>query len=322
MRCRRLQLVLVAAIAAVTCSSAGSSALSRAAPDAHLTRAVRGSILLSTTLGIYRRYPSGALKQLMKVTGDQVVVYPAWSRDGTRIAFERGTAPFPDKSCSLMVMNSDGSKLHQVGQVATDCSGASWGPNDRELVFGGGPPMTKGATLRVVNADGTGLRTLLHSHGGNAENGTHPSWSPDGRTIVFAWSTGRVAGLVVIRPDGSHLRALVKPSTRQGDVLAWPAWSRDGKRLAYVRDASIRRTSTVMVATASGLRRHALAGLPLRLEPAGGWGGPSWSPNDALVAFPGRCGQQACVWTIPSRGGTRQVLIRGFVQPSWGPAGT
>jgi hypothetical protein len=29
------------------------------------------------------------------------------------------------------------------------------------------------------------------------------------------------------------------------------------------------------------------------------------------------------VWTIPSGGGIRQVLIRGiFVQPNWGPAGT
>jgi hypothetical protein len=198
MRCRHVPLVLLAALTATGCSSAG--ALTQAAPEAHLAR-MRGSILLSTTLGIYRRHPSGALTQLTNVTGPQVVVYPVWSRDGTRIAFERGSVPFPDKSCPLMDMNSDGSDLHQVGQAMTDCSGASWGPNDSQLVFGGGPPMTKGATLRVANVDGTGLRTLLRGRRANPEDGTHMSWSPDRRTIVFGWSAGPVGGLVAIRPD-------------------------------------------------------------------------------------------------------------------------
>jgi hypothetical protein len=321
MRCRGLQLVLLAAIAAAGCSSAGAP--SQAAPHARLAQAVRGSILASSFRGIYRRDASGALTQLTERTGDQVDLYPVWSRGGTRITFERGTLPFPDKSCSLMVMNSDGSDLHRVGQVRTDCSGASWGPHDDRLVFGGGPPMTNGATLRVVNVNGSGPRTLLRGRYANPENGTHPAWSPDGRTIVFGWSASPPSGLLAIRPDGSHLRVLVKPRLRQGDVLAYPTWSRDGKRLAFVRDGSIWRTRTIMVATPRGLRRHALARLPLRSEPTGGWGGPTWSANDSLIAFSGQCGQQGCVWTIPSHGGIRQVLMHGtFVEPSWGPAGT
>ena len=181
--------------------------------------------------------------------------------------------------------------------------------------------MAKGASLQVVNADGTGLRTLLRGRRGNTEDGAHPSWSPDGRTIVFGWEAGPVSGLLAIRPDGSHLRVLVKPRLRQGDVLAWPAWSHDGKRLAYIREANIPRMRTIVVATASGLRRHALANmyLGLPLSP-GGWGGPSWSPNGSLIAFSGPgCGQQrGCLWTISSHGGTRRVLMRGaWVQPSW-----
>ncbi len=309
-----LQLALLAAIAAVISSSPG--ALSQAAPHAHLVRAVRGSILVSA-LSIYRRDGSGALKQLTHVTGDEVDIYPTWSRAQTRIAFERWSSTA--HGCPLMVMNSDGSDLHRIGRVATDCSGASWGPNDDRLVFGGGPP---GATLRIVKVNGTGLRTLLRARYTNPEDGTHPSWSPDGRTIVFGWSASRPSGLDAIGADGSHLRALVKPRTRQGDVLAYPNWSRDGKRLAFVRDGSIWGTRTIMVATSRGLRSRAVARLPLRSEPAGGWGGPSWSPNDSLIAFPGQCGDAGCVWTIPSRGGIRQLLIRLFIQPSWGLAGT
>jgi Tol biopolymer transport system component len=314
MRCR-FQLVLLAGIAAATSSSVG--ALSQAAPDTQLVGTVRGSILVADYRGIYRRYASGALKQLTSTTAGQYDLYPVWSRAGTRIAFERIT--LPHKSCPLMVMNSDGSDLHQVAQVATDCSGASWGPNDDQLVFVSGPQFGNGASLRIVNLDGTGLRNLLRGRGANP-GGTHPTWSPDGRTIVFGWSAGRVSGLLAIRPDGTHLRALVKRLRGNPEMFAGSTWSRDGKRLAFVRVDLIARRRTITVATSGGMRRHAVARLPLN---PGGVGNPSWSPNDSLIAFDGQCGQQACVWTIPSRGGIRQVLIRGvFLQPSWGPAGT
>jgi Tol biopolymer transport system component len=315
MRCRRLRLALLAAIAAASSSSAG--ALSQAPPDVTLVGAVRGSILVADNRGIYRRYAGGALKQLTSTAASQYDLYPAWSRAGTRIAFERIT--LPHKSCPLMVMNSDGSDLHQVAQVTTDCSGASWGPNDDQLVFVSGPQFGNGASLRIVNLDGTGLRNLLRGRGANPA-GTHPTWSPDGRTIVFGWSAGRVSGLLAIRLDGTHLRALVKRRRGNPEMFAGPTWSRDGKRLAFVRVDLITRRRTITVATSSGRGRHAVARLPLN---PGGVGNPSWSPNGSLIAFDGQCGQQACVWTIPSRGGLRQVLMRGvFVQPSWGPAGT
>src|SRR5204863_2655776 len=146
--------------------------------------------------------------------------FPVWSRDGTQAAFERFA--FPGDSCPLFVMNSDGSGAHQVGQVVTDCSGASWGPSGRQLVFGGAPALANNATLWLVNVDGTGLRRLLRGRGANPE-GTHPAWSPDGSTIVFGWTASRLNGLLAIRPDGSGLHALVKPPPRYTVAFAQPA---------------------------------------------------------------------------------------------------
>jgi Tol biopolymer transport system component len=305
------QLILLAAI---TVAAGFSAAASTSVPNArHATP--RGSIVVESNRGIYRRYPGGKLKQLTTSADDS---FPVWSRDGTRIAFERVTL---GESCPLMVMNSDGSNVHQVGQIATDCSGAGWGPHDRRLIFGEGGRGTN-ASLWVVNVDGSGLRRLLVGHGGSPD-GTHPAWSPNGRTIVFDWTAGRrVNGLLAIRPDGSHLHALVKPRRGKVEQLAQPTWSRDGKRLTFVRVELLPNPGkrTIMVATSSGRNARALARLPLN---PGGMGTPSWSPNGLLIAFSGQCGQQACVWTIPSGGGKRRVLMRGmFYRDNWGPAGT
>jgi Tol biopolymer transport system component len=283
----------------------------RSAPDSRGAGSVRGSILVASDRGILRRYPNGKLTQL---TGDANDQFPAWSRDGTQIAFVRYAVDLRAGFCRIFLINSDGTGLHQVGEVKTDCSGVSWGPGDRQLAFGGAPVGGNNATLWVVNVDGTRLRRLLRGRGANPE-GMHPAWSPDGRTIVFGWTALRA-----IRPDGSGLHALAKPRPRHTEVFAQPMWSRDGKRLAFVHVDFDTQTRKIVSATARGSRRHTLARLPLN---PGQMGVPSWSPNGSLIAFSGLCGQQGCVWTIPSRGGTRHVLMRGhFHQGTWGPAGT
>jgi Tol biopolymer transport system component len=288
----------------------------RSAPNGARVVNARGSLLVASDRGIFRRYSNGRLSQLTTNANDQ---FPAWSRDGTQIAFVRYPVDLRERFCPLFVINSDGTGLHQVGQVKTDCSGVSWGPGDRQLAFGGAPPGGNNATLWLVNIDGTGATRLLGGHGANPE-GTHPAWSPDGRTIVFGWTASHLNGLLAVRPDGSGLRALVKPRPRHTDVFAQPMWSRDGKRLAFVHVDFDAQTRKIVTTTARGSRRHTLARLPLN---PGQMGVPSWSPNGSLIAYSGVCGRQGCVWTIPSRGGTRQVLMRGFfLQGTWGSAGT
>jgi WD40-like Beta Propeller Repeat len=215
-------------------------------------------------------------------------------------------------------VKSDGRGLHRVGRVVTDCSGTSWGPGDRRLVFGGGPAHANKATLWVVNVDGTGARRLLFGRGANFE-GTHPAWSPDGRTIAFGWTASHLGGLLAIRPDGSGLHALVKPRHGHVDAFTQPTWSRDGRRLTFVHVGPRCGARMIVVASSQGGDRRALARLPFN---PGEQGVPSWSPDGGLVAFSDYCGQLACVWTVPPQGGKRRLLFRGrFLQASWGPAG-
>lgn len=264
------------------------------------------------------RSTSGQLTRLTTDFRDQL---PVWSRDGKRIAFLRRGSDID--RCALFVMNADGSDVHQVGNVETDCSRVSWGPRDRKIAFGGVGAQGS-MDLWIVNANGSGLNRLRAGRG--ATEGIHPAWSPSGRWIAFGW-TGRSphpwGRLAAIRPDGSGYHVLVKPRAgHDEDEITYPAWSRDGKRLAYVqvehRPGHAGRT--LEVADSLGRHRRALAHLPYNPT---GQGAPSWSPDGQSLVFWRVCGQRTCISTIPARGGKERVLLRGgYVHPYWGPAGS
>jgi Tol biopolymer transport system component len=59
-----------------------------------------------------------------------------------------------------------------------------------------------------MNADGSAQRRLTTNPGGDA----HPSWSPDGRRIVFHRRVLGHVQLHVMNADGSATRRLTEPS--------------------------------------------------------------------------------------------------------------
>jgi Tol biopolymer transport system component len=76
-----------------------------------------------------------------------------------------------------------------------------------------------GGNINVINADGTGLRTVTQ--------GLDPAWSPDGKQIAFTrWDDPR--GLYVISADGSGLRRVYEVNDAKS-----PAWSSDGSMIVF-----------------------------------------------------------------------------------------
>lgn len=251
--------------------------------------------------GILRREPDGRVSRLTTGRRDY---FPSWSPDGSKIVFERG---FGSEGAShLMVMNADGSDLHQVGMAETDTNGVSWGPDDR-IAFGGRNGLT------VIKSDGTGLDVLV-------PDATNPAWSPDGKTIVFK----KGPSLYAANADGSNVNTLVatpEASTKAFYVIGFPAWSPDGKQLAFVRTnlMSMDRGGVVQIADADGTGARTLA--------AAGYNegiSPSWSPDGKQIVFAGARDQRYGIWTVPSSGGAPKLLIEGlsYAMPSWRPSGT
>jgi Tol biopolymer transport system component len=144
--------------------------------------------------------------------------YPAWSSDGTRIAFERAVAG----GTKVVSANSAGGQLLELIQDPVEAvRGLTWSPDGSALAFSNGD-------LWIVAADGSGGRLL--EIGFRAE---FPVWRPpDGREILFSNASG--PGLFLVRRDGSVLRPLTfSDGTIVDDDLA--SWTPDGRRLVSVR---------------------------------------------------------------------------------------
>lgn len=153
-------------------------------------------------------------------------VSAAWSPDGNRILF------WSDRTGvkQLWVVNSDGSSAVRLTDGGGEHHEGDWSPDGSRIVFRRVGEGDAGGDLWVMNADGTGQERLLGLPGqqGNAQ------WSPDGRRIAFDSVTPNPPGppnvdVFVIGADGTNLVRLTTDSAED-----WaPSWSPDGSRVAF-----------------------------------------------------------------------------------------
>jgi Tol biopolymer transport system component len=132
---------------------------------------------------------------------------------------------------SILMMNSDGSQRSVLFSDAEKSAlGPVWSPQGDKIAFAfgqffqsiNGPAVSD---IAVMHSDGTGLKILTDGSG----NYGFPSWSPDGRYIVYRSSGKDKNNLSIINVETSEVRALTTGSNNDN----FPSWSPMGDRISF-----------------------------------------------------------------------------------------
>jgi uncharacterized RDD family membrane protein YckC len=147
---------------------------------------------------------------------------PAWSPDGTKIAF----ASSRSGAYGIFLMNPDGSAIEPLTNRSADAIDPVFSHDGKKLAFlecrASQPPACQ---LWAMNADGSGAWQVTKT----PVEPERPAWSSDGRRLAFTRTQRGNADVYVITADGSREQRLT--SSPADDYQ--PAWSPDGTRIAF-----------------------------------------------------------------------------------------
>jgi len=129
------------------------------------------------------------------------------------IAFERSDA--------IYVANLDGTDEKKI----TEGIFPAISPDGTRVAFttvekSGTPYVRHIAVIEIASGNMTVLKDVP------SENSYYPSWSPDGKRILFTLRRGDVWDLATIAPDGTEFRFLKKGAQNEATLYS-PAWARD-----------------------------------------------------------------------------------------------
>lgn len=299
--------VLLSAIGLALLPTAGS-----AAPSAPRELAfVRGEAD-STEIYVVREDGRG----LRRLTRNSAADYsPIWSPDGRRILF----ASNRDGDDELFVMDALGKNVRQLTRNKAADLTPQWSPDGRWIAFASDRARPGEPEIWVMRADGGGARRLVASAAHPWQDRQYsPTWSPDGRRIVFTMAaSAENPELYAVGADGRGLRRL----TRTGGTLDDPAddtmpdWSADGRTIVFVSNRG-KTTSDLWTMRADGSGQRPL----LRRPRSDDWH-PRLSASGDAVTFTEHVLPGGPAWvSVLSLDGTGGRRVTPGAEPDWRPA--
>jgi TolB protein len=175
--------------------------------------------------------------------------------------------------------------------------------------------------LYVMNADGSGVSRLTDLKGGVFA----PSWSPDGKRILFLSDTGRryeyaphfhndYLAAYVVDADGGNLTKLFEYPSYGSQIT----WSPDGTQIAFDSWTG-HNSADIFAANLDGSNRKVLTLFPTEDV------APVWSPDGKQIVFCAAIDSACDLYVMNAEGGQPTRLIgskHNETYPAWSPDST
>jgi TolB protein len=263
----------------------------------------------------------GTTEAVQLTAGPTYDYQPDWSPDGRFVAY----ASYDGESIALNLLDVQSGRTRALLSDGAVNLEPRWSPDGRRIafvstafngrwhIFVGRFDAASGlAAVRRVTVDrDSGLPRYYYSV---FDHYLSPTWSPDGRELIFVSNHGRVYG------TGGIWRASVDDTLTGARELhyeettwkARPDWARDGKRVVYSGYHG-RQWNQLWLLSADG-------GDPIQLT----YGdfdatAPRWSPDGRRVAYVSNEGGNTSLWIVDVPGGQRMQIdawTRRYAEPT------
>jgi Tol biopolymer transport system component/DNA-binding winged helix-turn-helix (wHTH) protein len=249
-------------------------------------------IVFASRLGgknrLYRIPVEGGGAEWLAATGSEAQ-YPAFSRDGSRLAWRQNTS---DEDIFRLALKSGSENVPPVASLIVSTAleaSPRYSPDGKRIAFVSN--RSGSDEIWVCGGDGENPIRLTSFRGPLAGS---PSWSPDGKQIVFDCRPEGNADIYVVSAEGGQPRRLTSDPAE--DIV--PSWSRDGRWIYFTSN----RTGRLQI-----WKMPAGGGEAAQMTRQGGFE-PMESPDGRWLYFTQDRGSSS-IWRMPTAGGAETPLF-------------
>lgn len=233
------------------------------------------------------------------LTSDEPILSPAWSPDGTKLAY----VSFETERPAIYIQDLASSQRVRATSFPGINSAPAWSPDGRRLAMS----LSKDGQPEIYIMD-IAARSFERMTDSNSID-TEPSWAPDGRSLVF--TSDRSGGPQLYRLDVATKQ--VERMTFTGNYNARGRFSPDGDALFLIH----RGNNGFQVA-----RQDLSSNRLVTLTDTGSDESPSVAPNGSMVIFATQQGNNGVLGAVSAdgRASFRLPSAQGDVrEPAWSP---
>ena len=201
----------------------------------------------------------------------------------------------------IVVMNADGSNLKVLNEIGVD---PAWSPDGTHIAF---VNREHGYWVHVMAPDGTS-DTELNGPGLDFADIGYPTWSPDGRRLMFEANRQFARRVLVISGvNGSDLTQVLDGNQAGG----FHSWSPDGTQVLYTKDDEI------WLANVTGA-------VPRSIQKRLGIQAAAWSPDGQQIVFDAGNNTDRGLYVMNTDGSNLHRITSKAIYPAltgWSPDG-